>query len=83
VYLPETPGPRVLERLGFREGERGANLWLVIPKDEGVFQGSCERDEILCVHPLQAYLDLKAHPERAAEAAVRLRENLSKGFPDG
>ena len=26
-----------------------------------------------CVHPVQVYLDLKDHPERASEAADKLR----------
>jgi hypothetical protein len=30
-------------------------------------------DGVPCVHPLQAYLDLKAQPERAQEAAAELR----------
>jgi hypothetical protein len=35
---------------------------------------------VRCVHPVQAYLDLKAQPERAAEAADRLRtERLTWG----
>jgi hypothetical protein len=28
------------------------------------------------VHPVQAYVDLKAHPERATEAAELLRSEL-------
>lgn len=73
MYVAELPTSEALETLGFREEERGANVWLVVPKDEGVFQGGGERDGIACVHPVQAYLDLKDQPERAKEAAEQLR----------
>lgn len=62
-----------LTELGFREAERGANLWLLVPKDSGVFQGAAHQDGVRCVHPVQAWLDLQGHPERAPEAAERLR----------
>lgn len=78
MYVTEHPAPEVLERLGFREEARGANVWLVVPKDEGVFQGADERDGVVCVHPVQAYLDLKDQPERAKEAADHLRAELLK-----
>jgi len=78
MYVAERPASETLESLGFREEERGANVWLVVPKDEGVFQGADERDGITCVHPVQAYLDLKDQPERAKEAADHLRAELLK-----
>jgi hypothetical protein len=49
-------------------------VWLVVPNDEGVFHGSSEREGIRCVHPVQVYLDLAAHPERASDAVNELRE---------
>lgn len=73
MYVAERPAPEILEPLGFREEERGANVWIVVPKDEGVFQGTDQRGGITCVHPVQAYLDLKDQPERAREAADHLR----------
>lgn len=76
IYLPADPSPELLERLGFREDAGGANLWLVVPKDAGVFHGAVEKDGIRCVHPVQVHVDLKDHPERAAEAAERLRAEL-------
>ena len=83
MYVTERPAPEVLEHLGLREEERGANVWLVIPKDEGVFQGAGERDGVVCVHPVQVYLDLKGQPERAKEAADHLRAELLKWSADG
>jgi len=75
-FLHSEPTATLKEKLGYREDTRGANLWLVVPNDEGVFYGTEERDGLRCVHPVQAYLDLKEHPERAAEAAERLRSEL-------
>lgn len=76
VYLPSPPSMALRSDLGFREEPRGANTWLVVPNDEGVFDGAESIDGIRCVHPIQAYLDLKDHPERSAEAASALRQRL-------
>jgi hypothetical protein len=76
IYLAVDPSAAVLQRLGFREEARGANLWLVVPNDAGVFQGAVQKGGVRCVHPVQVYLDLKDQPERASEAAERLRGEL-------
>jgi hypothetical protein len=47
-----------------------------VPNDEGVFDGAKFVDGIRCVHPVQAYLDLKDHPERSTEAAAELRRKI-------
>ena len=83
VYLPEIPTAALLADLGFRDESRGANTWLVIPDDEGVFDGASEVEGVRCVHPVQAYLDLQSHPERAREAAAELRSGLLLGGKDG
>ncbi len=77
VYLSVPPSEGLMEDLGFREEPRGANTWLVVPNDEGVFMGSEVVDGIRCVHPVQAYVDLREQPERAAEAAAELRRRLN------
>jgi hypothetical protein len=82
VYLEHELPSVLLEGIGFREEPKGANLWLVDPDDEGVFHGAIEKDGLRCVHPVQAYLDLKGHPERSAEAAERLREEFLKWDSD-
>ena len=82
-YLTEMPSAALLADLGFREESRGANTWLVIPNDEGVFDGASEVEGVRCVHPVQAYLDLKNHPERAREAAAELRSGLLLGGRGG
>jgi hypothetical protein len=81
-YIPNAPGDKLSGELGFREDERGANTWLVVPNDEGVFQGSDAREGIRCAHAVQVYLDLKDHPERSSEAASRLRQDFLKWRQD-
>ena len=76
VYLSNPPSAALKKELGFREEARGANTWLVVPNDDGVFDGVEPVDGIRCVHPVQAYVDLKDHPERATEAAEELRRRL-------
>lgn len=75
-YLEFKPSADFLSLIGFREESQGANTWLVIPKDEGVFHGTKERDGICCVHPVQVYMDLWGQPERAKEAAEQLRKEM-------
>ena len=76
LYVDQIPSAEASLEMGFREEQQGENVWLVAPNDEGVFHGARERDSIRCVHPVQAYLDLKDHPERSAEAAEQLRSTL-------
>jgi hypothetical protein len=76
--LKSLPSDDLLNKLGFREEARGPNVWIVIPKDEGVFQGVKQVENISCVHPVQVYLDLFGHPERAKEAAENIRHELLK-----
>jgi hypothetical protein len=73
LYMSEGPGHTALERLGIREDAQGANVWLVVPNDQGVFHGAADWGGVRCVHPVQVYLDLLAHPERAREAAEQVR----------
>jgi len=73
VYLKDPTALDVIRALGAREEERGSNLWVVIPNDEGVFDGSRSLDRVRYVSPVQTWLDLAAMPERAQEAAERVR----------
>jgi len=79
VYLRERLPEEVRVGLRFREEPRGSNVWLVLPKDEGVFKGAGVKDGIRHVSAVQAYLDLKDQPERSAEAAEELRHRLLGG----
>lgn len=76
IYLSTSPSAELKRDLGFREEARGANTWLVVSNDEGVFDGAELVEGIRCVHPVQAYVDLKSHPERATEAAAELRRRM-------
>ena len=76
VYLQGEVSPGLISEISFHDEARGANVWLVVPNDVGVFHGATTtRDGIVCVHPVQAYLDLHAHPERAEDAARELRSD--------
>jgi hypothetical protein len=77
-FVGAEPDADVEHELGFRADARGASLWLGVPNDAGVFDGAEDADGVRCVHPVQAYLDLAEHPERASEAAERLRAELLK-----
>ena len=68
IYVERRPADELLDRIGFREEERGANTWLAVPSDPGVFLGASVREGVNCVHLLQAYLDLAWQPERSKEA---------------
>lgn len=74
LFLADPPGKILFDQLHFEKDDRGANTWLVVPNDNGVFHGSSIQDGIACVHPVQVYLDLKGHPERAKEAASMVRQ---------
>jgi hypothetical protein len=76
LYVDRLPSPELRAALGFHEEDRGENVWLVVPNDEGVFTRAEERDGTRCAHPVQVYLDLKDQPERSAEAAEQLRARL-------
>lgn len=78
-YISNMPAKNLLDRLDFREVSSGSNVWLVVPNDEGVFHGASDNEGVRCVHPVQIYLDLASQPERAAEAAKRLREDYISG----
>jgi hypothetical protein len=78
VFVASEPDAALLKDAAFREEPKGANVWLVVPDDEGVFDGATEVRGIACVHPVQTYVDLLGHPERAREAATELRTRLLK-----
>lgn len=74
VYVSSLLPATLLSELEFSHEPAGANLWLALPDDDGVFHGSQVREGIRCVSPVQTYLDLQDQPERAQDAAARLRQ---------
>ena len=84
VYIHDEAALRELESLSFRQTDRGANVWVLVPHDPGVFQGVTTRDDVHCVATVQVYLDLHAHPERASEVATEVKSRfLNWGSDDG
>jgi hypothetical protein len=75
-YINEQLPEEFKKTFGFREEKQGSNVWFVVPKDEGVFHGSKKVEDTICAHPIQVYLDLFGHPERAKEAADNLRKTF-------
>jgi hypothetical protein len=75
VYVRDDPNV-VADEIGLRRDERGANVQLIFPSDEGVFAGLRTLDGLPCVSPVQTYLDLLHLPERAEDAAIELRSRL-------
>ena len=68
------------DELGLRPVERGENVWIVFPRDEGIFHGTEGVEGVECVSAVQVYLDLLGHPERSSEAAAVLRTHqLGRG----
>ncbi len=82
IFLEGEPPAGLLASLHFRDEPRGGNLWLVFPDDDGVFHGALEQSGVRCAHPVQVYLDLKGHPERANEAAEKIREEFLTWIKD-
>lgn len=74
VYVEGDPR-EAAEEVGIRRNEKGANVQLIGPDDDGVFEGQRQVDGLPCVSPAQIYIDLLHLPERAKEAAVQLRED--------
>jgi len=72
VYVVGDPRAAA-ETVGLRRNERGANVQIIGPEDRGVFDGQRRIEDLPCVAPVQVYLDLGHLPERAGEAAERLR----------
>ena len=73
IYLEALPASELMAAVGFHEGVRGSNTWLVVPNDQGVFTGAEARQGVRCASAVQVYLDLKGQPERAEEASAELR----------
>jgi hypothetical protein len=80
-FVAERPTKALLDAMKFREEPKGANVWLVLPNDAGVFDGAITKKEIRCAHPVQTFLDLQGHPERSKEAATELRSRLLRWNP--
>lgn len=63
----------LLERAPGRKVDSGGNVWLIVPKDEGVFFETQEVRSMTLVTDAQIYLDLIKTGQRGPEAAAELR----------
>jgi len=75
AYASELP-IALVEETGLKEVTSGANVTLLIPYDNGVFDGSQSYDGMPVVSPVQLYLDLKSYKGRGEEAAQTIYDNL-------
>ncbi|GAB4247468.1 MAG: hypothetical protein Kow00129_08000 [Thermoleophilia bacterium] len=79
VLLYATTSPaNILAPLGFREGEPGANMWILTPEDEWVFKGATIIDGVRSVGLVQTYLDLKSGLEHSEEAAEQVKNQYAQ-----
>ncbi len=69
----ETPSSLQLDRLSARAVGESENLWLLTPRDEGVFQFKKEVAGFVTVHPSQIHYDLLHAPYRGESAAAMFR----------
>jgi len=67
-----------IKKLDLRPAESGANIYLITPYDEGVFQGLQTINGKKVVSNIQLYLDLYNYPKRGREQADFLRERKIK-----
>jgi len=67
-----------IKKLDLRPVESGANIYLIEPYDEGVFQGLQTINGKKIVSNIQLYLDLYNYPKRGREQADFLREKKIK-----
>ncbi len=65
-----------LEAVAARPVGSGANLRLILPRDEGVFYDVRDCDGVQVVTPVQAYVDLVRTGGRGEEAAAALRQKV-------
>lgn len=83
AYVTDLPKAAQLESIDFVEQEQGSNVWLVLPDDDGVFDGTRHVDGFVAAHPAQVWLDLKQQPERSSDAADDIYARILKGEFDG
>ncbi|MCX7007797.1 MAG: hypothetical protein NTY53_11220, partial [Kiritimatiellaeota bacterium] len=73
VYRRQFPSGEDLKRLDLREVANGGKLWILAPRDEGVFQAVHEVNGFPLVCDAQIYLDLIHAGLRGDDQAKALR----------
>lgn len=72
IWLRDTGGAAA--RLGLRPADAGANVLLIEPADEGVFDGAAQRDGVWYAAPSQIAADLLTSPGRGPAEGEELIE---------
>ena len=70
----------LIESLRWKVVTTGSNVSLLIPYDDGVFNGARDIDEIAITSPVQTYLDLQSVRGRGQEAAQAVRKEIEKAW---
>ena len=85
LYLRKSPPLELLDALqskhhmAFQDiDDDAANIWFVVPKDDGMFQGVVKRKGLHTADRLQVFLDLAAHKEEANAAREILRPKITE-----
>jgi hypothetical protein len=79
AYVDDNPD-ELINYLGWKPVESGANISLLVPYDEGVFFDWREIDGEQVVTPIQIYLDLQAYHGRRQEAAQAIRKVVEQAW---
>ncbi len=66
------------QRLGLRPADAGANVLLIEPNDDSVFEGSAERDGLCYAAPSQVVADLLTSPGRGPSEGEEMLEWMQK-----
>ena len=73
LYADELGADALKEALKLTHAARGANVVLVVPRDEGLFHDATEpAPDVFCTSPIATYLDLWTGSDRDREAAEHL-----------
>ena len=68
----------IVRRLNLRPTEKGGNVSMVLPYDEGVFYCATKVNGVNVVSKVQLYVDLFNYPARGEEAAEAMLRTLEK-----
>jgi hypothetical protein len=74
AYVARLPGEQIERELRTRQVAEGGTLWLVVPKDDGVFRETQQVGDFTLACDAQIYLDLLRAGLRGPEQAKALRE---------
>jgi hypothetical protein len=79
IYVPDVDASsRAAAVLQLRPVEKGGNVRLVIPYDEGVFYKTQTIDRLRVVSDIQLYVDLYNYPARGEEEAEKILPRIEK-----